>query len=510
LASDHRQPQPDRRTLIDATIPGVTDDQNLGVTASRGAAASLVLQIAGQVVAIGATTVVARILTPLDYGVLGLALLVSLPLVGIADVGLSVALARSRRLEEGALNFAFWITIAGAAIGMALALPLGYLAARHWGQGAHSTAVAIGAATGLLAVPAAAPRAMLARSLRFGRLALTDALGIALGAVVSIGLAVAGAGVWALVANVAVRALSTTVFGLAFSGFRPTRFARPRDSGTLLRFGSRSAASTTLSYVGRNADNLVVARYLGAHDLGVYQVAFGVAMLPATYVGITVSAVAVPVYARIAATPDRMRGAFLEGLRYLILATGILAIALWWFAPLIIRGLYGTQWTAAVRILEILCLASFWYPLAALSSSLLFACGRPTFDVVLQGIRAVGVTVLSYAGYRLGSLTGIAWGVTIYSSLNALMYIAVASAVAKIRAVRVVTTFASGAWIPAIAAAALGAERIALDPDGWWTGLSALVAIAAIAGMVLLTQRTLVERVRAAIVRRSIPDLVAP
>lgn len=477
----------------------MTPGSNLAVRASRGAAASVALQGVGQIVAIAATTVVARILTPNDYGVLGLALLVSLPLVGVVDIGMTVALARAPRLTPRGLNSAFWLTLVGMLVGMGLAAPLGYLSAQHWGQGPHATAVAFGAVAGLLIVPAAAPRAVLARSLRFGPLALTDALGIALGAVVSIVLAVAGAGVWALIANVSVRALGSTVFSLAFARFRPkAEFSFPEVS-PLLRFGSRSAASSTLSYAGRNADNLIVARYLGPHDLGVYQVAFGVAMLPASYIGITVSAIGVPVYGMLTETPERVRRAFLEGLCYLALASGTLAVALWWFAPLIVRVLYGTQWTAAVFILEILCIAALGYPLSALSSSILFACNKPTYDLALQAVRAVGVTVFSYVGYRVASLTGVAWGVAAYSCVNTVLYIILAGHVAEIRLRTVARVVLSGGWTPALVAIALAAARSTLHPGPWPTVAVALLAAAAIAGAVPFTQPALVERLRASL-----------
>jgi len=213
----------------------------LAATGSRGAAKTLIYQLSGQALTIGATAVVARRLGPHPYGLLGFALLVGLPLAGIADLGLGQALMRAPAQSREMLDSAFWVTLAGSATAIAAAVPLSLLLAEHYGVKGSGWIVAVGAAGILLAVPAAAPRAALARTFNFGKLAASDFLGQVASGAAMLGLALGGAGAWALVIGLGARSLVALVGAAVFARFVPRLTFRRSALETLWPFGLRAA-----------------------------------------------------------------------------------------------------------------------------------------------------------------------------------------------------------------------------------------------------------------------------
>ena len=401
--------------------------QGLAVAGSRGAATTLGYQIVGQVITVGATAVVARKLGPAPYGLLGLALLVGLPLVGLVDLGLGQALTRAPELPEGALDSVFWVTVGGLAVGVCLAVPGGYLIAQQFGVSSSGAVVAVGAVGALLAVPAAAPRAKLARAFRFGRLAATDFLGQILAGGTMLGLALAGTGAWALAAGLGVRSLGVLLSAAFLARFVP----KPRVNRSVLRrllpFGLRTAGSGTLSYVARNIDDLLVARFLGPLALGLYRTAFGIALLPFSYLGIAIANVGLPTFGALTGEPVRARDGYLRALRVLSYLSAGIAIALWWLADDAVRLPYGTKFLGSIPLLRILCVAALLYPLGALSGSVMLALGRADLELKLTALRAVSTGFFAYAGWRLDGVRGIAWGVSAYAVVLALLDVAVAA-----------------------------------------------------------------------------------
>jgi PST family polysaccharide transporter len=399
---------------------------NLAATGSRGAAKTLVYQLGGQALTIGATAVVARKLGPHPYGLLGFALLVGLPLAGIADLGLGQALMRTPTHRRETLDSAFWVTLTGSLAAIAAAVPLSLLIASRYGVGNSGWIVAIGAAGILLAVPGAAPRAALARSFQFGKLAASDFLGQIASGAIMLGLALGGAGAWALVAALVARSVVALFAAAVFARFVPRPVFDRSALKPLWPFGIRAAASGTLSYIARNIDDLLVARFLGATVLGLYRVGFGVALLPFTYLGLAIGNVVLPTFAAVIDDRDRVRLGFLRATRALAyLNTGI-SILLWWLASLAISLLYGGSFQHSVPFLRILCLAALLYPLGALSGSVMLAVGRADLELKLTALRAVSTGVFAYAGWKLGGALGIAWGVSAYGVIMCTLDVIVA------------------------------------------------------------------------------------
>ncbi len=423
------------------------ETSSLAATGSRGAAKTLVYQLAGQALTIGATAVVARRLGPHPYGLLGFALLVGLPLAGIADFGLGQALMRAQVHSRELLDSAFWVTLGGSLAAIAAAVPLSLILASRYGVASSGRIVAVGAAGILLAVPAAAPRAELARSFQFGKLAASDFLGQIASGAVMLGLALGGAGAWSLVVGLGARSVVALIAAAVLARFVPRPVCRWSALRPLMPFGLRAAASGTLSYVARNIDDLLVARFLGATALGLYRVGFGVALLPFTYLGVAIGNVVLPTFGAIIEDRDRVRFGFLRATRALAyLNTGI-SIILWWLAALAIDLLYGSSFGGSIAYLRILCLAALLYPLGALSGSVMLAVGRADLELKLTALRAVATGLFAWAGWKIGGAQGIAWGVAAYAVVMSTLDVFVAGRLVGVTGIQIVRSLTPSLFV---------------------------------------------------------------
>lgn len=392
-----------------------TARRNLTGVAINGAMVTLTLQVLGQVATIGSTMVVARMLNPGAYGIVGLALLIGLPLTGLVDLGLTQALSRAPNLTERGLHSAFWATCAGASAGLIVGIPVGLLFAHRFGVSGNASLVVTGVAGSLLAVPAAAPRAILGRSFKFRRLALTDFFGQVATGGVSLVLALAGAGAWALILGIAARSIAVVVSSFALSDYRPKPIFDWPELKPLCKFGARAAVSGTTAFLGRSIDDYIVVRSAGSAALGLYRIGFGVALMPFAYLGVAIANIVVPVYAAVADDRDRLGAGLVRGVRYLAVLNTTLIIVLWWLAELAIRVIYGGRFISAVPILRILCITALVYPLGALCGSTMLAIGRAGVELRLSVMQAVLTGFFAFGGWKLDGLEGIAWGVSLYA-----------------------------------------------------------------------------------------------
>jgi O-antigen/teichoic acid export membrane protein len=440
------------------------DAPSLAAKGSRGAATTLLFQLSGQVLTIGATAVVARRLGPQPYGLLGFALLVGLPLAGVADLGLGQALMRGPKQSQETIASAFWITVGGGASAAAIAVPISLFVATRYGVHSSGWLVAVGAMSITLAMPAAAPRALLARSFQFGRLAASDFLAQVASGLVMLVLALSGAGAWSLMLGLSARSIVGLASVIAFARFLPTRAFHPRSLKPLWPFGLRASASGTLSYVARNIDDLLVARFLGATALGLYRVGFGIALLPFTYLGLAIGNVVLPTFGSITDDPVRVRLGFLRATRALAyLNTGI-TIAMWWLAALTVEILYGHAFVHSVAYLRILCLAALLYPLGALSGSVMLALGRADLELKLTALRAIATGLFAYAGWLLAGAHGIAWGVAAYALVMSTLDLIVAGRLVTTTATELLRALAPSALVGGVTFATLELIERATDP----------------------------------------------
>jgi len=297
-----------------------------------------------------ATIVLARLLTPADFGVVTMVTTFSLLFVNFGLNGFTEAVVQREHLNCALASNLFWINVgAGLLLTIGFAASGSLLAAFY--RNAHVAHVAVGLSlTILLTSTSVLHVALLKRAMCFTWISANDLVSRAVLVVVSIVLGWAGWSYWALVAGAVAQSLSRSLGAWILCRWVPNLPRQVAGTGSMVRFAMNVYGFFGLNYVKTNMDNLLVGWYFGSGALGLYKRAFDLFFLPGNQFLDPVSAAAVPTLCRMTNDPERYR-------RYLLRAFSILAfVGMGLGAYLSLAGtdlilvLLGPTWDEAGRI----------------------------------------------------------------------------------------------------------------------------------------------------------------
>lgn len=336
----------------------------LGTRAARGAVVTLAGQGGRILLQLVSVVVLARLLTPHDYGLVAMVLAI----IGIGEVfrdfGLSSAAVQAPNLSRGQRDNLFWINTGLGFTLAALVFFLAPLIAALYSQPEVEPLARLLALTFVLNGMTTQYRADRNRSLRFTVLAVSDITAALVGLVVAIVTALAGWGYWALASQQLAQGLVGLIILVANARWLPHLPDRSAPMRPLLRFGSHLVASQLIGYVTNNIDSVIIGVRLGASPLGIYNRGFQLLMQPLGQLRAPTTSVALPVLSRLSEDPTRY-GAFVvrgqQALGYTLVAGLSIAIAA---AEPLTAILLGQQWSDVPPILRLLAVAGIFQTLA--------------------------------------------------------------------------------------------------------------------------------------------------
>lgn len=385
--------------------------QTLAGAASRAAVVTLSAQGARVVIQLAGVVVLARLLTPHEYGLMAMVV----ALVGIADVvrdlGLGQAAVQARTLGPAERANLFWLnTLIGALLCVA-AVASSWGVAALYGEPALQPVVVLFSATLLLRGMSVQFSADLSRSLRFGRLAVAETTGQIAGLAAAIALAAADTGVWALAWQVVVQAAVVLVLGVALTGWLPGPYRRAVPVRPLVRFGAALAGANLLNYASRNVDAVVIGLRFGPVELGSYNRAFQLMTAPLNQLQIPTSRVAVPVLARLQDDPRRFARYILAGQFALLLVVGVISAVSISQPEAVVRVALGGGWDEVAPLFQALAVGGVFQAATQASSWVFVALGLGRQQLLYAlATRPVGIVVV-VVGSQWGA-TGVAWAYT--------------------------------------------------------------------------------------------------
>jgi PST family polysaccharide transporter len=364
-----------------------------------------------QIVQMVTALVVARIIGPEAYGIIGVATVFVTVATLLMDQGLSAALIQRPSLTSRESGAAASANIGLAAILGTLIVLLAPGSSDFFGMPALGMVLAVLGVALLIKAPAIVPRALLSRELSFRPIAVADLGSSFIGGVIAIVAALLGASYWAIVAQFILVDILTMIWlliaanpplpNLDFKALRP-----------LLGFSLRVLASSLLTSVSRNADNVLVGRFMGASAVGAYSLAYRVLMVPVQMLGMMTSRVLFPSFARSAGRTDLIRNNIKRVTRVL----AVVSCALMGFVGIAARDgvllVMGGAWLAAVPVIQIFAVTGARQAIYSVTAPLMTGLGRADwhlrFSIVATILQLVGII----AGLPFG-IVGVAVGYTI-------------------------------------------------------------------------------------------------
>jgi O-antigen/teichoic acid export membrane protein len=352
----------------------------------------------------GTLMVLARLLSPDDFGLIGMAATLTGFLGLFRDAGLSAATVQRRDVTHEQISTLFWINLAVGVGLAACAVLLAPALVRFYGEPRLYWIVIVTGASFMFGGLAAQHGALIAREMRFATQARVDLTALALGSAVGVVMAFFGWGYWSLVAMGLVTSFASAAGVLLASSWTPGPPRRGAGVRSMLRFGGLSTFNGFLVFLAWNSDNILLGRVWGAHALGLYGRAYQLATLPVEQLTSTLSGVAISGLSAVQDDLERLSRSFLRGYALLVSATIPIAIACPLFAEEIIHILLGEKWMGVVPIFRLLAPTSLVFALANPLSWLVMATGRVG--------RAVSITATVTPVVIIGILLGLSHGPT--------------------------------------------------------------------------------------------------
>lgn len=388
----------------------------LGRQAARGALVTVGAQIIKIIIQVAGVVVLARLLTPGDYGLVAMVTAI----VGVAEIfrdfGLSAAAVQAKRLSRGQRDNLFWINTAAGAFLTTVVILLAPLVAAFYHRPELVDLTRTIAFVFLINGMTTQFRADLNRRLQFSRIALVDIAAPVVALTTSVALAAGGAGYWALAAQQLATSGMLFLGAFGFARWLPRWYRRSEPMDELLRFGWNLAGSQLVGYLGNNIDSMTIGYRFGATPLGLYNRAFQLLMTPLGQLRQPTTTVALPVLSQLREDRDGSDRYVQRGQ----LALGFTLVAGLGFVvggahP--ITGVFlGQQWLSVEPVLRLLAVAGIFQTLAFVGYWIYLSHGL-TKQLLHYTFLTVAIKMTCILVGSTWGVVGVAWGYALAPAL---------------------------------------------------------------------------------------------
>lgn len=377
---------------------------DLGSRTARGGVLIAASQGIKFCIGLGGTVILARLLTPVDFGLIGMVAIVFNFVSMFQYLGLSTATIKWSDLNHQQVSTLFWLNVALSVAIMLVTVGSAPVVAWFYKEPRLLWITAGYAVSILFAGLYIQHEAILSRQMRFAAIAVIEIAGLSIGLIAAVVAAWCGAAYWSLVLNQLVMTLVTVAGVWIACKWRPGLPSRRAGIRSMLAYGGNLTGFNVATFFARNLDNALIGKFWGAYQLGVYARAYQMLFMPIQQINAPLVAVVVPALSRLADSPERYRTAYLRILEKIAMITmpGVafmIATSDW-----LVLFLLGPHWHEAGRIFALLGLAAIIQPVTRTVLWLFTTQGRAR-EIFKWGVMGGIIAVVSI-------VAGLPWGAT--------------------------------------------------------------------------------------------------
>ncbi|KPF63275.1 lipopolysaccharide biosynthesis protein [Porphyrobacter sp. AAP60] len=325
-----------------------------GAVITLGASAALfaiqILQLA----------VLSRLLTPEDFGLVGMAMVATMFVRLFSDVGLPMATVQREEINQDYVSAVFYIDMLASLALTAVCILLAPFASMVFSEPRVTLVIVAIAFTFPLGALRGQHQALLTRRMKFLRLNLVNVSANATGAATAILCAwKGGIGYWSIVAGLVVNSLTAMVLSWIASPWKPSRLRSLTQASSALRFGLNLLGANLASWLWKQADRALIGWRWDATELGHYTRSYSVLMVPIGLISGPISSAVIPALSRLQNDKPRWTSHMLRVARALAFLSALLTLVLALNARFVIEFVLGSQWGESVTIFTLLSLSLF-------------------------------------------------------------------------------------------------------------------------------------------------------
>jgi len=372
--------------------------QDLKQRTIRGGLARLSAQAAGFFLRVLSLMILARLLEPKDFGLVGMVTAFTGVLTLFRDFGLSTASVQRTTVTDEQISTLFWINQLVGIVLALLALVFVPLIGSFYHEPRLVWVTAAMAAGFIFNAAGVQHSALLQRQMRFTVIAVINTVGLVVGSVVGIGGAMAGYGYWALVAMTLSSPLVATIGFWLAAAWVPGRPHRQAGIRSMMHFGGTITLNGLVAYIAYNFEKVLLGRFWGADAIGIYGRAYQLVNIPTENLNSAVGEVAFSALSRVKEDPDRFKSYFLKGYSLVLALTIPVTVICTLFASDVILVVLGPKWTETIPIFRLLAPTILIFALINPLGWLLYSLGLVKRSLKIALVFAPLIT----AGYIIG------------------------------------------------------------------------------------------------------------
>lgn len=365
------------------------------------------------------TVVLARLLVPEDFGIIGMVTVFINFLIMFKDAGLSTATIQRETISKEQISTLFWINgLISLFLGITILLA-SPLVALFYRKPELTAVTAVLSLSFILQGFIIQHIALLRRHLLFTTIAINDILAQICNILVAIVLAYLGARYWALVGGSIAMTITLVLLTFYSCPWRPGGLKKGAGVRDMLRFGGHITASYFVGYLARNLDRLLIGRFIGAAPLGLYTRAYTLLMQPLTQVRAPLINLSLPVLSSLNNNPQKYLGYFNKLLDISISLALPISVYCFLESDFLIRLLLGEKWMDAAPIFKILSVGGVFVAMSAAPGVVMLSRGHSK--------RYFNVSLITALVYSISFIIGIPFGIkgiaTAYTASSILAFI---------------------------------------------------------------------------------------
>ena len=404
------------------TNPSITTvNDSLAHKASKSVFWTVFSNMGVSIINFGTTMVMARLLSPTDFGLLGMATLVTGTLGLLGNISWNAAILQKQDCVEDHLSTAHWAYILTGIILTLIGIASAPFAAHFFREPSLQSIIVCLSFNFIIEKLAHIRPLLLVRALQFKTLAIIEvATGIVRGVTILI-FAFMGWAVWSIVWGMLIERITKAILFVSYVKWRPQWIFNKAKLRELFDFGKNIYGESLVDYLNTNIAFILTGRLLGATTLGFYNFAFNIPHLVLTHVSEGVSSVVYPLYCQMQNDIGRVARGYLKTTQYISLVTFPALAGLFFVAYDFVHLVYGAKWLSVIVPLKILCISGALLSITKTNGLLCAAIGKPQMSFRWKLMQFPFALMAVAFGSHWG-IVGVAWAMA-FMAIVSLIFI---------------------------------------------------------------------------------------
>lgn len=369
---------------------------------------SFLNQGGNQVLSLLITFVLARLVSPQEFGLIGMITVFTGFAIRFVDFGFSAALIYKKNVNEEDINTVYTLnTLFGVTFSM-LFFAIAPWIASFYEQPILSLLTRSFAIIFIVTGISGVNRALISKGMEFKLNTVITVISLIISSTIAIIMAYMGYGVWSILFKILLQEI---INALLYFYFFPVnqKFRFSRESfNSMFSMGRNVAAESTVNYWSRNADNLLIGRMIGSEALGLYSKAYSVMLLPLTNISRVISKVMFPSFSLIQEDLQQIKSLYLKTTKLIGFVTFPLMAGLSLLSELFVLATFGKEWIQMAPLISILSVLGAFQSILSLNGVIYNSLGKSHLAFRITLVFSVINVIGFYLGIKFSGILGLA------------------------------------------------------------------------------------------------------